>query len=142
MLLRSNGLPDLGHTRHMMDAEGQTHREEQDDEFRFLRWVQDPEGRLFCVEGVKTFGVSGPVFLDAPGSSPMVQRLLHMINKGLVRVQRSSRSHEGFDIVISRVDGRQERLVFEESSYVASEGRSRAQTLASQIKDGTFSPEL
>jgi hypothetical protein len=141
LLLRTNSLPDLGHTRSMTDAEGRDHREEQDDEFRFLRWVQDPEGCWFCVEGVKTFGVSGPVFLDAPDSNPMVRRLLNVVNKGLVRVQRPSRSHEGFHIEISRLDGRQEQLVFEESFDVAAKGRSRARTLALQINDGTFSPE-
>lgn len=123
-----------------MTAGGEDDTGEQfDDEFRFLRWVRDPEGRLFCVEGVRTSGVSGPVWLAGPGG-PLVQRLLSLVNKGLLRVQPPSRSHVGFDLEVSSVAGRRERVVLERSFDRVSEGRRRARALVSQIEDGTFSP--
>ena len=128
------------HTHQVTDAEDQAHREAFDDEFRFLRWVQDPDGQWFCVEGIKSLGVSGPVTLAALGS-PIVQRLLDVVNKGLVRVQRASHEHEGFDVKVSRVVGRREDVVLDECFDVAAKGQARARTLVTQIATGAFSPK-
>jgi hypothetical protein len=94
---------------------------------------------MFRVEGMKTFGVSGPVFLSAPGRR-LAQALLSVANKGLVRVQRPARSHEGFHVKICQVDGRREQLVCEKSFDAVADGRRRARALVSRIEDGTFNP--
>lgn len=82
---------------------------------------------------------SGPVFLSAPGR-PLVQALLSVVNRGLVRVQRPAGSHEDFHIKICQVDGRREQFVSEKSFDAVAEGRRGARVLVSQIEDGTFNP--
>jgi acetolactate synthase regulatory subunit len=63
-----------------------------------------------------------------------------VFNKGLVRVQRPVRSHEGFHIKVCQVDGRREQLVSEKSFDAVEDGRRHARVLVSQIEDGTFNP--
>lgn len=108
-----------------------------DEEHRFVHWVEDPAGQLFCVQGVTSFGVSGPVSLAAPGRGALVRRLLAFVNKRLVGVQRP-RTHEGLHLEVTRIGGAGHETVLDEQFDDPEQGRQRADTLVARIEAGTF----
>ena len=125
------GAPSGGHNPCMPDTG------DVDDEYRFVRWVEDPGGVQHCVQGVKTFGVTGPAFLWAEGAVRLVQRVLVVLNKGLVRTQRP-RSFEGCHLRVFRMVADRHELAFDDEADDWEGGRRRAEQLAEEIRTGRF----
>ena len=97
---------------------------EIDEEHRFVRRAEDPDGRMFCIEGVTAFVVSGPVVFGGP-------RLARL----LARVQRP-RTHPACHLEVSREND--DEVLLDESLDDMDEGRRRAEVLVAQIQAGAF----
>ncbi len=83
-------------------------------EFRFVRWVEDPAGVSYCIEGVKSFGVGVIVLPLWENAGARVQRILGVLNKGDVRMQRP-RTVERCHLEVTRFVGDRGEPVLDES---------------------------
>ena len=108
-----------------------------DTEFRLVRWVEDPAGASFCIEAVKYTGAGVIVLPLGERCGALVQRVLGLLNRGVVRAQRPHQV-QGCHLEITRFVSDRGELVLDESLDDMDAGRRRADTLAAEIQAGTF----
>jgi hypothetical protein len=116
-----------------MNDEPPNRRKDIDDPFHFVRYVDGPDGQLFRIEVQKEFGVVGPVALFAPGGS-LIQLLTRLVNAGLGRAQRHTRSYERFVLAVKQVGGQRDDVIVEESFSEMGLARQRAEALTAQVE--------
>ncbi len=119
----------------MDDATGQR-PEEIDEESRFVRWATSPEGVLYQIKGGTTFGVTVPLGLEADSGGETLRRVLGILNRGLVRVQRSSTVESGAWVSVKPAGD--ELAVYGLNCENLREAREHAVQLATQIENGTL----
>lgn len=110
-----------------------------DDDDSFGRVARAPDGTRWRITGVRAFGGSGPVFLGVDGDHRFAQRLVHLVNPLLTRLQRP-RSHESARIEISRKTDKKWSVIGGIDAKDLGDARRQADVMVAQIAKGTFEP--
>ncbi|ROR90904.1 hypothetical protein EDD33_1753 [Nocardioides aurantiacus] len=127
------------HRRPMGEPGGGQDHLDFDGETQFDRWVQDPGGRWFHIQGLKTVAVSTPILIGPANGGPGANVFWRAVNAVLVRVQRPGTA-ERCQLTVFRVGKKRERPVW---GFMGDwqEGQLEAGDLVAEIRAGTFDPQ-
>jgi hypothetical protein len=125
--------------RRPMVATGRPDHLNIDGEALFDRWVQDPAGTWFHIQGLNMSGVSGPVLIGPANGGPDGNVFWRAINAVLARVQRPG-TVERCQLTVFRVGKKRERPVW---GFMGDwhAGQLEADGLVAEIRAGTFDPQ-
>jgi hypothetical protein len=123
----------------MGEATGRPDHVDADSETQLDRWVQDPAGTWFHIQGLKTSGVSTPISIGPANIGPDGNVFWRAVNAVLVRVQRPG-TVERCQPTVFRVGKKRERPVWG-STGDWHEGQLEANDLVDEIRAGTFDRE-